>query len=124
MIFRKPKGARTDKLKCVGTEHWETPVVGTEYLSPKQHGGFFGTVYRQYFTTSLPSDLTSGDNVAALLDYMIRAHNDTNRHTVRGLYSGTILCISHSGTSGNGNLTLTLGAPMTTVINGWVEYTK
>ena len=38
-------------MKPDGT--FETAQVGTEYISPNQHGGYFGTVYRQYFTGTL-----------------------------------------------------------------------
>lgn len=127
MIFRKAKGARTDKLECVLDNCHETPVVGTEYYSPKQHGGTYGTIYRQYFTTSLPADLTSGDNVSRLIDYALFVHDSTDRYALRGWSdngsaSGQIKLL---GTSGNNNLLLGLGGVFSgNIIDGWVEYTK
>lgn len=124
MISRKGRGARTDKLKCVLDNCYETAVVGTEYFSPKQHGGIYGTVYRQYFTTSLPTDLTSGNNVAQLIDCTLRAYDTLDRYTARGLFKTTSLCIKQTGEAGKSNLVLILGVPFVGLINGWVEYTK
>lgn len=127
MISRKCKGARTSKLQCVLDNDWETPAIGMEYYSPKQNGGAYGTVYRQYFTTALPADLTSGDNVSRIMDFMVVAHDGTDRYTARGLLGdGTdALGICLDGTSGNSNMTLiTLGMFSGNVEFGWVDYTK
>lgn len=127
MLRRKPRGARTDKLKCVMDNNWETPIIGKEYLSPKKNGGIYGIIYRQYFTTSLPSDLTSGNNVSRILDFTVIGNDGTDRYIARGLLGdGTdTLGIRLDGVSGNSNMTL-LAAGMFSgnVEFGWVDYTK
>ena len=32
------------------TNDLETAIVGTEYISPQQHGSIYGTIYRRYYT--------------------------------------------------------------------------
>lgn len=107
---------------------FEAPaVVGVEYLSPDQKSGLHGTIYRQYFTTALPAGLTSGDNVAKLIDFALEAADATHRYTTRGWGNdGTKgLNISLSGTTGNGDLALSVtGTFAGNLIAGWVDYTK
>lgn len=124
MIYRKPKGARTDKLKCVEHSCFETCVCGCEYYSPKQRGGIYGPVYRQYFTTLLPSDLTSGNKVSRLIDHSMIVTDGTNRYLFRGWAdrAGIVAAIYLTGTSGNGNLMPNVAGM--TLQDGWVEYTK
>jgi hypothetical protein len=124
MINRKNNGVRTDKLKCVEHECFETCVSNCEYYSPNQRGGIDGIVYRQYFADTLPAALTSGDPVSKLIDYALEVDDATDRHLLRGWSdNGTISgIIKLSGTSGYGNLSLS--AVGVTVISGWVEYTK
>lgn len=127
MITRKCKAARTSKLQCVLDNDWETPVIGMEYYSAQQNGGIYGTIYRQYFTTSLPADLTSGDNVSRIVDFMVVGNDGTDRYITRGfLGDGTdALGIRLDGTSGNSNMTLiALGMFSGNVQFGWVDYTK
>lgn len=104
----------------------ETYVVNTEYLSPEQHGGLYGTVYRQYFTGSLPASLTSGNTVAMIIDYSIRYATSSNRGVARGWsQDGTnSAVITLSGASGNSNLALTLAGAITVAWISWVDYTK
>ncbi len=126
MINRKNWGGRTDKLKNYQDNCYEIAMVGNEYFSPKQHGGIYGTVYRQYFTTTLPADLTSGNNVSKLLDYTIIALGGGNRHVLRGFASdgGSVESYIHlTGTSGNNNLLLVVTGVFSSP-EGWVEYTK
>ena len=101
-------------------------ILNTEYLSPEQHGGIYGTVYRQYFNGSLPSSLTSGNAVAMLIDYSVRYATASNRGVARGWSSdGTSgVTILLSGISGNGNLSLSLTGTITTAYTSWVDYTK
>ena len=101
-------------------------TLNTEYASPEQHGGIFGTVYRQYFNTSLPSILTSGNIVTSLVDYMIRYATASGRGIAHGWSSdGTnAATIILSGTSGGGNLTLTLSGTILSAYISWVDYCK
>lgn len=124
MINRKAKGARTDKLKCVESNCFELCVLGCEYFASDQRGGIHGTIYRQYFTTSLPSNLTSGDNVSRLIDHGIMVTDDINRYLFRGWADRGTACaaIYLTGASGYGNLVIS--SSVLTLIEGWVEYTK
>lgn len=124
MLLRKDRGARTDKLKCVADCCFKTTQIGVEYYSENQRGGIYGPVYMQFFTTALPSDLTSGDQVSRLIDYGLSVDNGANRHIFRGYTSDGIMStiLKLSGTEGNGNLSLT--AVGITIVSGWVEYTK
>ena len=106
----------------------EVYVVGVEYRSPNQHGGIYGTVYRQYFTTSLPSDLTSGNNVTGMIDYCIQF---TYGADPRGVGHGNAtaygssdnhMYIQLSGASGGGNLSI--NSTDYSAKRGWVDYTK
>ena len=123
-ISRKPKGARTDRLKCCTTNCFKITAVGVEYISPQQQGGIYGTIYRQFLTTSLPAALTSGSIVTRLVDYCLVVDDASNRHTCKGWFDdGTNEAgIALSGTSGGGNLSLV--ATGLTVQSGWVDYTK
>lgn len=102
-------------------------VVDTEYLSPEQHGGIYGTVYRQYFNITLPADLTSGDNVSKLIDFMVNVDGSSNRNVIRGWAdNGTNkAAVRLNGLSGNSNLSIILaGDYIGNLSTGWVDYTK
>jgi len=77
-------------------------VANTEYLSPEQHGGIYGTVYRQYFNATLPSSLTSGNTVSMIIDYSLRYVEGANRGVARGWSSdgSNNALLRLSGTSG------------------------
>lgn len=102
-------------------------AVDVEYKSPDQHGGIYGVVFRQYFGATLPAGLTSGDPVSKLIDYVVRASfsGDSSRYVTHGWSDdGTdFILINLSGTSGNGNLTLSKGVNFT-IQSGWVDYIK
>ncbi len=115
-------------LKKASDGSWETAEIGTEYYSPNQQGGIYGTVYRQYFAASLPSSLTSGSNVTGMIDYLIQLKYTTSS---RGLGHGNAtaygssdnhIYIMLSGTTGAGNLSLNKDGY--TSQKGWVDYTK
>ena len=116
------------KITQIGSTAQTTPtyVLNTEYLSPEQHGGIYGTVYRQYFNASLSSSLTSGNNVAMLIDYAIRYATSTSRNVTRGWGNdGTSAAtINLTGTSGNSNLALANSGSIIAIWLGWVDYTK
>jgi hypothetical protein len=113
------------KMRRVSTGLFETAAVDTEMYSPEQHGGIYGTIYRQYFGATLPASLTSGSVVTKLVDYAINVLDGTTRHVVRDWSTNGGVYTAHielSGASGGGNLTLILGT--FTAQNGWVDYTK
>lgn len=113
------------KLWDVIGGHLETAIDNVEYYSPNQHGGRHGTIYRQYFGTSLPASLTGGNNVSALIDYALKfTSGGTSRLLVRGTgsWDADLASISLSGISGFGNLTIATVDWLIT--DGWVDYTK
>ncbi len=119
-------GSIDEKLKRADNDLFETAQDGVEYYSPIQNGRKHGIVYRQYFTTSLPSDLTSGNNVSNLLDYKLMVTGAGNRHVLSAYTNSSSPAESyiHLGlTSGKSNLIITVGAPFTPV-EGYVDYTK
>ena len=105
-----------------------TPTVNVETISPNQHGGYYGTVYRTYFTTSLPAALTSGNNVSRILDFMAWAHlvSAGERYCIRGWASdgaGNFFDIDLTGTTNTkGNMVMGVGGFV--LHDGWVDYTK
>ncbi len=118
----------SNKLRRVSNGLFETAQVDTEYYSPDQHGGIYGTIYRQYFGTSLPASLTSGSIVSKLIDSAVYVDDGSNRFQITGWASdGTnTSCIGFSGMSGNGNLYFyEAGAAFGgNIAGGWVDYTK
>lgn len=123
MLHRKARGARTDKLKCCLTNCFETTQIGVEYEAPDQCGGIYGTIYRQYFTTALPIDLTTGMNVSRLIDFAMVVTEGTNRYLFHGYgnRSEAWITIYLKGTTGKEDLR---SHPGITLQDGWVEYTK
>ena len=118
------KGFNTQLMR-VSDNVYATAVVGEEYYGPNQVGGFYGTVYRQYFTTTLPVDLTAASNITNLIDFQIQFTFASARYLARGSASdGTnAVDVVLSGTTGNGNLSL-YQAGGSTILKGWVDYTK
>lgn len=120
MIYDENEG-----LIIAATGAFQSPVeTDVEYESPNQLSGIYGRIYRQFFTTSLPSDLTSGDNVSKVIAHEIIVTDDVNRYVFRGWAdrgsgaAGVYL----TGASGNGNLTIS--SAVFTLVSGWVDYTK
>ena len=119
-------GSTDTRLQRADNDLFETAQDGVEYYSPVQNGRKHGIVYRQYFTTSLPSDLTSGNNVSNLVDYKLIVTGAGNRHVLNGyIYSSAPeeSYLHLGGTSGNNNLFLLVSAPFT-LVEGCVDYTK
>lgn len=121
------------KLKRVDTGAYETAQTGVEYYSPVQQGRIYGIVYRQYFLTSLPGNLTSGNNVSALMDYIIQfvsegtnVRNIAHGHTTAVEGSDKRCSIWLTGASGNNNLIIDKEGTGDDYepIRGWVDYTK
>jgi len=111
-------------LRKLSDDTLETAQTGVEYYSPEQHGGIYGVIVRQYFTTTLPGDLTSGNNVAALINFNIYAVDGSNNRMRLSSYSASSprAFIYLDGASGDNNLILS--ASSMTMANGWVNYIK
>ncbi len=128
--FQSVKGFATQLWDIVGA-NWETAVINTEYYSPNQCGGIYGTIYRQYFNTVLTSTnprLDQGSIVTKMVDYVLHTkYTGTDRGVGHGNMTAYGTSTDHaylmlSGASGGGNLSLSLTGY--TVITGWVDYTK
>jgi hypothetical protein len=100
--------------------------LNTEYVSPNQHGGIYGTVYRTYFGATLPAALTAGNNVSNIIDSSMLVSNGSNRYRVDGWGSdgSSYAQIVLSTVTGKGNLTMAIGATFSAIISGFVDYTK
>lgn len=115
-----------NKLMNDSDGSFETAQVNVEYYSPNQHGGIYGTVYRQYFNSSLPSDLSSGNNVSTLIDGLLyTTYGGTHRdmHAGWSADGANFAELRLTGVSGNSNLEIAQGGGFT-VTNGWVDYAK
>lgn len=117
-----------DKLMRVSNGQYENTFEDIEYYSPNQHGGRYGTVYRMYFGSSLPSYLTSGNNVNEMVDSRIYFYNTVSGRAIihtRGYSAAGAhgISLGLSGTSGDGNLVLTISGDYV-VRYGWVDYTE
>lgn len=115
------------KLKRADNGQWEFVQKNVEYISPNQHGGIYGTIYIQYFDTTLSSSLTTGDNVAMLVDWVVRFEIGGNRAIASGYTTAygtgdSRVQMTLSGASGKGSLTLF--ADTYAILDGWVDYTK
>jgi len=114
------------KLWDVNGQHWEIATTEVEYYGPNQHGGIYGTIYRSYFAASLPSYLTSGDSVSAIIDYTLM-FTIYGRHITRGVLHdkgdpNEEAKIVLTGASGKSNLAFL--TQNITIDRGWVDYTK
>ena len=128
--FQSKRGFATELWNVVGG-NWETAAVSTEYYSPNQCGGIYGTIYRQYFTTALTSTnprLDTGSRVTKMVDYVLHTKYTT---ADRGVGHGNMTAFGSSdnhaylmlsGASGGGNLSF--GLTGYSIITGWVDYTK
>lgn len=111
-----------------------TPVVilnaiNTEYVSPDQYGGFYGTVYRTYFGTTLPSYLTTGDNISMVLDASIWVTNGINARKRASAFAfenvSNYVQLVIPSLGGKGNMSLgTSGFYANNILSGHVDYTK
>jgi hypothetical protein len=110
------------KLMRVDTGAYETAQDDTEYYSPNQHGSIYGTIYRQYFTTSLPTSLTSGGNVTRVVDSLVTGTSGGVEYIGRGWANDGVSWLYVSRTVSTDNLVL--NNQNFTSISGWVDYTK
>lgn len=104
------------------------PTVNIEQISPEQHGGLYGTVYRMYFGSSLPSYLATGTPASKMIDSMLHFV----RNSVSARYSlpawsdagtGTeYIRLVHNGLSGSGSFAVNTSG--CTLVSGWVDYIK
>lgn len=120
----------SEQVKNASTNAYETPVIGTEYISPEQKGGYFGKVYRRYISLSSCSGGTAvnpsfGFVASQIIDY--RYFTDT------GLGFSTLLPFVHGDPTYiiefrcyTDGYYIACGANNSTGTTGyfWVDYTK
>ena len=116
------------KLKRLDTGVWEAAQEDVEYYAPYQFqfGNIYGTVVMTFFDSTLPSYLTTGNNVADIVDYWVQATDSGYRIPNSGhCYISNLkrVTLSLSGASGNGNLGLSEDNDWT-LVKGWVMYIK
>ncbi len=121
-------GATDTKLQRVDNDLFETAQAGVEYFSPIQQGRRYGIVFRQYFNTALPADLTTGNTVSKLVDFTIYfTDGNNNRNLAHGFAEGgngtDLVFIQLLALSGNNNLTLSSTGGWN-ITDGWVDYVK
>lgn len=106
-----------DKVFNAATDVYEIAVVGTEYVSPVQHGGIYGTIYRKYHGAILTTEVIAAVGVAKLVSY-------AGSMGTTLMYSGETDdgTISISAALGTDEIVYTIAG--TTVDAGWVDYTK
>ena len=121
------------KLFKVSTSVFETAVRGTEYNSPNQHGGLYGTVFRKYF--AIPDILSAGLTVNIALGLTPNDVLQIGGYVVENTSGDKILIGSGSGnTSSNiGMHVQVVGSNLEIDANDtldwnsgecWIDYTK
>lgn len=110
------KSIETDKLKRVDTSIYETATAGVEYISPDQHGGYFGTIYRQYHGVKEHGNSITITGITKLIDFGGR----WNTINVYGglMYDGTATIRILKGTN-KIDFIIIGTAP---IQEGWVDY--
>ncbi len=103
----------------------EKANTDTEYISPNQHGGIYGTIYRMYWKGDRTSGNVIVENVAGIIGGWIRSHDNSNRYVDAARYhdgkNHTWYRLSKK--SGNGDITLQKSGAFF-LMNGWVDYIK
>ena len=69
-------------LKNSSTGSFESAVLGTEYISPKQHGEIFGEVLRKYLT--IPDQPAAGATVTFDIGLTINLCIELKGHVIQG----------------------------------------
>lgn len=104
-------------LKRVDTGVYETAQIGVEYYSPDQHGGIYGTVYRQYHGAKTNGQTITTTGITNLVSFGGTFNSDT----------------CYFGFAGDGVSRITLTRITNAVrcdvtgwniTTGWVDYTK
>ena len=121
------------KLFKVSTSVFETAVRGTEYNSPNQHGGLYGTVFRKYF--AIPDILSAGLTVNIALGLTPNDVLQIGGYVVENTSGDKILIGSGSGNTASnlGMHVQVVGSNLELDANDaldwnsgecWIDYTK
>lgn len=105
------------KLRRVDTGLWEAAQIGVEYYSPNQHGGIYGTIYRQYHGALAHDASISISGITKMVDNGGTFNGDVNYsgHTSDGTDHLYIYRVANA-----------VKMSITTWLHtdGWVDYTK
>ena len=128
--------SRSGKLEKVSDNSFEVAQTGTEYYSPDQHGGTYGTVYRQYFSgtsatlslsawpSTTTTELFTVTGAVELIGVEIAFNTGTSRHVAGYNVSGTSW-INQPFLGGTNALKVNYGSTFDAkAYTGWVDYTK
>lgn len=114
--FCKPSGTCVRKT---ADDSWETAQTGVEYYSPEQHGGYFGTIYRQYHGALIDGQAIPATGITKLISFAGQYNGGTcyngnvgeeDEEYVISLYKGTNEIVAH--------------IEDVSVISGWADYVK
>lgn len=99
------------------TGKYQDITTGVEFISINQYN-CASIVYRQYFSNSLPNDLTTGGSIESVAGFNVMVGGTVvNGYTSDGTNSFSISVSSN-------NLVLSQAGTLAGDCNGWVEYTK
>ncbi len=98
---------------------FETAQAGTEYVSPDQHGGYFGAVYRQYHGQKLHGSSIAVTGITKVIAFAGRwnAINCYNGYMEQG--TSVVRVLKGTDEISFVVLNITNGCD-----EGWVDYTK
>lgn len=113
-------------LKVPGSETYEAPAQEKEYLSPIQHGGLFGTIYRQYIKGDVSTDkvLANIPNSELIDAKILLGHN--GYQTLSGINNNQA-AEPAVRLYNSGELKLEFGTTNSGTVNlrgGWFDYNK
>lgn len=114
----------------------ETAQTGVEYISPQQHGGIYGTVYRQYYSGTTGTlgnaafPATSGyliDGTTAMLKVIesyFAVEYATDKYYLEGFVFNSTLWLGRVWEGGSGP-TINYGSGLDAKpYIAWIDYTK
>jgi hypothetical protein len=107
----------SSQLEIAATGVYATAVAGTAYISPEQHGGIYGTIYRQYFGVKTTTQTIATVDIDVILDCAVWDA------TAKLVYRGT-----HDDGTDTMKLAVGTDTVVFTIVNlvctkGWVDYT-
>lgn len=105
------------QLEVVSTGLYATAVVDVRLVSPEQHGGIYGTIFRQYFGVKTTAQTIATSDIDVIIDSGV--WDATAKVVYRGLHD-----------DGTDTMKLAVGSDTVifTIVNlvctkGWVDYT-
>lgn len=110
-------GSTSNELQKTSNNNFKTANEGNEYISPDQHGGIYGTVYRQYHGAQANASTISTPGITRLVAFGGTFNGDT---CYCGFAGDGVSKITMTKITDNVRADVT-GWAITT---GWIDYTK